>query len=84
LDDLEYLLYLIEFLHKGALPWKWPTIPEDTNCEDLKERKESWFLEEPPLRAFLPSIPHDVYFSTMHSQSARITCQTTDTFKVYY
>lgn len=53
LDDIESLLYLIEFLRKGDLPWEWPSIPEDVSYEDLKEEKESWSPEEPPLQEFL-------------------------------
>lgn len=53
LDDIESLLYLIEFLRKGDLPWGWPAIPEETSYEGLKEKKESWLPEELPLREFL-------------------------------
>jgi len=53
LDDVESLLYLVEFLHKAELPWGWPAIPEDTDYKDLKEKKESWSPKIPPLQEFL-------------------------------
>jgi len=53
LDDVESLLYLIEFLHRANLPWGWPSIPEDTESEELKEEKESWSPQASPLQGFL-------------------------------
>ena len=53
MDDIESLLYLIEFLRKADLPWGWPSIPEDVSYEDLKEEKECYSPEELPLQEFL-------------------------------
>ena len=53
LDDVESLLYLIEFLCKANLPWGWPVVPEEMSFKDLLEEKKSWFPAKRPLREFL-------------------------------
>ena len=53
LDDVEALLYLIEFLRKGDLPWGWSAIPEDTSYDGLREEKGSWTPDVPPLQESL-------------------------------
>ena len=53
LDDVESLLYLIEFLLTADLPWGWSTISEDTDIKQLKEERKSWVPENPSLQEFL-------------------------------
>lgn len=53
LDDVESLMYLIEFLREADLPWGWPSVPQDRSFKDLMEEKNSWSPQEPPLQEFL-------------------------------
>jgi len=53
LDDVESLLYLVEFLQEADLPWGWPTMPGDIGSEELKGKKEAWSPQVSPLQEFL-------------------------------
>ncbi|KAF9648973.1 hypothetical protein BDM02DRAFT_3114697 [Thelephora ganbajun] len=50
LDDLEPLIYVVEYLLRGCLPWGHLVGSQDYSA--LSELQESWVPEEPSLREF--------------------------------
>ena len=51
LDDFESLIYVVEYLLRGCLPWSHLTESED--CDALLKQQEAWVPENAPLQEFL-------------------------------
>lgn len=53
LDDVESLLYLIQFLHTADLPWGWPLVSEVADYSGLEKQRRHLIPENPLLQEFL-------------------------------